>query len=80
MTPQILDVELWHTSGHYEHYRDGMFFSEIDERQFAVKPMNCPTHCLIYATKLRSYRDLPIRFADFGRLHRYERVGVRPRA
>lgn len=75
VTPQVLDVELWHTSGHYEHYRDGMFFSEIDERQFAVKPMNCPTHCLIYATKLRSYRDLPIRFADFGRLHRYERSG-----
>ena len=75
VTPQILDVELWHTSGHYDHYRDGMFFSEIDEREFAVKPMNCPTHCLIYGTQLRSYRDLPIRYADFGRLHRYERSG-----
>ena len=76
VTPQILDVDLWHKSGHYEHYRESMFFSDIDEREFAVKPMNCPTHCLIYSTQLRSYRDLPIRYADFGRLHRYERSGV----
>ena len=53
-----------------------MFFAEVDDRQFAVKPMNCPTHCLIYGTRLRSYRDLPIRYGDFGRLHRYERSGV----
>jgi threonyl-tRNA synthetase len=76
VTPQILDVELWHTSGHYANYRENMFFTEVDERQFAVKPMNCPTHCLIYATRKRSYRELPIRYADFGRLHRYERSGV----
>jgi threonyl-tRNA synthetase len=76
ITPQVLDVEIWHTSGHYDNYRDAMFFTEADERQFAVKPMNCPTHCLIYGTRLRSYRDLPIRYADFGRLHRYERSGV----
>jgi threonyl-tRNA synthetase len=76
VTPQILDVQLWHTSGHWDHYRENMFFSEVDERQFAVKPMNCPTHCLIYGTQLRSYRDLPVRYADFGRLHRYERSGV----
>jgi threonyl-tRNA synthetase len=76
LTPQILDVDLWHTSGHYENYREAMFFTELDERQYAVKPMNCPTHCLIYGTRLRSYRDLPIRYADFGRLHRYERSGV----
>jgi len=76
ITPQILDVELWKTSGHYANYHDAMFFSDVDERQFAVKPMNCPTHCLIFATRLRSYRDLPIRYADFGRLHRYERSGV----
>ncbi len=76
ITPQILDLELWKTSGHYENYRDAMFFTEVDERQFAVKPMNCPSHCLIFATRLRSYRDLPIRYADFGRLHRYERSGV----
>jgi len=76
ITPQILDVELWKTSGHYDNYREAMFFTEVDEKQFAVKPMNCPGHCLIFATRLRSYRDLPVRFADFGRLHRYERSGV----
>jgi threonyl-tRNA synthetase len=76
VTPQILDVDLWHTSGHYANYRDAMFFTEVDGRQYAVKPMNCPTHCLIFRTRLRSYRDLPIRYADFGRLHRYERSGV----
>jgi threonyl-tRNA synthetase len=76
LTPQLLDVELWKTSGHYANYRDAMFFSEVDEKQFAAKPMNCPTHCLIYGTRMRSYRDLPIRYADFGRLHRYERSGV----
>ncbi|HEX3528999.1 MAG TPA: threonine--tRNA ligase [Thermoanaerobaculia bacterium] len=76
VTPQILDVELWKTSGHYDNYQDAMFFTEVDEKQFAVKPMNCPTHCLIFGTRLRSYRDLPIRYGDFGRLHRYERSGV----
>ncbi len=76
ITPQILDVELWHTSGHYANYRENMFFTELDERHFAVKPMNCPTHCLIYKVGKHSYRDLPIRYADFGRLHRYERSGV----
>ncbi|MDP9120992.1 MAG: threonine--tRNA ligase [Acidobacteriota bacterium] len=76
ITPQILDVELWKTSGHYANYREAMFFSEVDGREFAVKPMNCPTHCLIFGTRLRSYRDLPVRYADFGRLHRYERSGV----
>jgi threonyl-tRNA synthetase len=76
ITPQILDVDLWHTSGHYENYREAMFFTEVDEREYAVKPMNCPTHCLIYKTGKRSYRDLPIRYSDFGRLHRYERSGV----
>ncbi len=76
VTPQVLDVDLWHTSGHYAHYRENMYFTEVDERQFAMKPMNCPTHCLIFGTRLRSYRDLPIRYSDFGRLHRYERSGV----
>lgn len=76
VTPQILDVELWKVSGHYGNYRENMFFTELDERQFAVKPMNCPTHCLIYGHGKHSYRDLPIRYADFGRLHRYERSGV----
>ena len=76
ITPQIMDLELWHTSGHYDNYRDAMYFTEVDERQYAVKPMNCPGHCLVYDTRKRSYRDLPVRYADFGRLHRYERSGV----
>ncbi len=76
LTPQILDVDLWHRSGHYANYEESMYFTEVDGRQFAVKPMNCPTHCLIFDTRLRSYRELPIRYADFGRLHRYERSGV----
>ncbi len=76
VTPQILDEELWHRSGHWENYRDAMYFTEVDDRRYAVKPMNCPTHCLIFGTRLRSYRDLPIRYADFGRLHRWERSGV----
>ena len=76
LTPQIMDLELWKTSGHYENYRDAMFFTDVDEKQYAVKPMNCPAHCLIFGTRMRSYRDLPIRYADFGRLHRNERSGV----
>ena len=76
ITPQILDVEMWKTSGHYDNYRENMFFTEADERVMSVKPMNCPTHCLIFGTRLRSYRDLPVRYSDFGRLHRYERSGV----
>ncbi len=76
ITPQILDVELWRRSGHFDHYKDNMYFTAIEDREFAVKPMNCPTHCLIYAEEIRSYRDLPIRYADFGRLHRFERSGV----
>ena len=76
LTPQILDVELWHRSGHWDNYKESMFLCDFDDRQFAVKPMNCPTHCHIYSTRLRSYRDLPIRYADFGRLHRWEKSGV----
>jgi threonyl-tRNA synthetase len=76
ITPQIMDVQLWKTSGHYDNYVDSMYFTEVDERQFGVKPMNCPSHTYIYAAQKRSYRDLPLRLADFGRLHRYERSGV----
>jgi threonyl-tRNA synthetase len=76
VTPQIFDVELFKTSGHYANYRDNMFFTEVDERAFGVKPMNCPGHFLVFQTRLWSYRDLPVRFADFGRLHRYELSGV----
>lgn len=76
ITPQIFDVELWRRSGHYDHYRDNMYFTMVEDRQFGVKPMNCPGHTFIYSSKKRSYRDLPLRIADFGRLHRYERSGV----
>jgi threonyl-tRNA synthetase len=76
ITPQILDVELWRRSGHYDHYRENMYFTRVEEREFGVKPMNCPAHTYIYSSKKRSYRDLPLRIADFGRLHRYERSGV----
>lgn len=76
LTPQIFDVELWHRSGHYNHFKENMYFTQIDKREFGVKPMNCPAHTFIYAAKKRSYRDLPLRLADFGRLHRYEKSGV----
>ena len=76
ITPQILDVDLWRRSGHYDHYRDNMYFTRVEDREFGVKPMNCPGHTFIYAAKKRSYRDLPLRIADFGRLHRFERSGV----
>ncbi|MCZ6624571.1 MAG: threonine--tRNA ligase [Deltaproteobacteria bacterium] len=76
ITPQIFDVELWRRSGHYDHFKENMYFTRIGEREFGVKPMNCPGHTFIYASKKRSYRDLPLRYADFGRLHRYEKSGV----
>ena len=76
ITPQIFDTELWKRSGHYDNYQDNMYFISQDDREYGLKPMNCPAHALIYNSRLRSYRDLPIRFADFGRLHRYERSGV----
>ena len=76
ITPQILDSDLWHTSGHYEHYKENMYFSKIDEREYAVKPMNCPCHMLMFKHYKYSYRDLPLRYADFGRLHRYEKAGA----
>ena len=76
ISPQIYDVDLYHKSGHYENYKENMFFTETDGRDFSVKPMNCPGHCLYYSFKKKSYKELPLRIADFGRLHRYERSGV----
>lgn len=75
ITPQILDSQLWHTSGHYENYQENMFFTNVEEREFAVKPMNCPCHMLMFSHFKYSYRELPLRFADFGRLHRNEASG-----
>ena len=76
ITPQVLDVGLWKTSGHWDNYKDDMFFTKDDHREMAVKPMNCPCHMLMFKHKKYSYRDLPLRFADFGRLHRNERSGT----
>jgi threonyl-tRNA synthetase len=76
VTPLVWDSELFKISGHYENYKEAMFFSELDEREYGVKPMNCPGHTQIYANSRHSYRDLPLRIADFARLHRYERSGV----
>lgn len=75
ITPQVLDSELWHTSGHYENYAENMFFTNVENREYAVKPMNCPCHMLMFRHQKYSYRDLPLRFADFGRLHRNEASG-----
>jgi threonyl-tRNA synthetase len=75
-TPMMLDVDLWHRSGHWDNYKENMYFSEIDEREFAVKPMNCPGGMLVYKNGLKSYRDLPIRAAELGTVHRHEMSGV----
>ena len=75
-TPLILDQELWVRSGHWDHYRDNMYFTEIDGRPFAVKPMNCPGGILVYKSRIRSYRDFPMRVAELGTVHRHERSGV----
>ncbi len=76
LTPQIFDAELFKLSGHYQNYHENMYWTEIDEREFGVKPMNCPGHFLLFKNRMWSYRDLPVRYADFGRLHRYELSGV----
>lgn len=75
-TPIILDRILWEQSGHWDHFRENMYFTEIDGRDFAVKPMNCPGGMLIYKSALRSYRDLPLRLAEVGTVHRHEKSGV----
>ncbi|MGH9867188.1 MAG: threonine--tRNA ligase [Candidatus Polarisedimenticolia bacterium] len=76
ITPQLFDLSLFEQSGHLANYRDNMYFAEAGDKQFGIKPMNCPSHTVIYRTERRSYRDLPMRLADFGRLHRFERSGV----
>ncbi|MBE3588379.1 MAG: threonine--tRNA ligase [Thermoanaerobacteraceae bacterium] len=75
-TPIILNRTLWERSGHWEHYRENMYFTRIDETDFAVKPMNCPGAILVYKSRLHSYRDLPIRLAELGLVHRHELSGV----
>lgn len=75
-TPLILDQDLWIRSGHWDHYRENMYFTEIDGKPFAIKPMNCPGGILVYKSQLRSYRDFPLKLAELGVVHRHERSGV----
>ncbi|HEY5497733.1 MAG TPA: threonine--tRNA ligase, partial [Syntrophales bacterium] len=76
MGPQILKVDLWKRSGHFDHYRENMYFTEVDGQGYGIKPMNCLSHMLIYKSKIRSYRDLPLRYFELGTVHRHEKTGV----
>jgi threonyl-tRNA synthetase len=76
ITPQVFNTDLFKTSGHLQNYKDNMYFVEVDKQSYGVKPMNCPSHCLLYASHPHSYRELPYRIADFGRLHRFEKSGA----
>jgi threonyl-tRNA synthetase len=75
-TPQVMDVELWHRSGHWDNYRENMYFTEWGEREYAIRPMNCPGACLVFGSERHSYRELPLRVAEFGQVSRAEREGV----
>jgi threonyl-tRNA synthetase len=76
ITPHIMQASLWKTSGHYEYYRENMYTFKIEDREFVLKPMNCPGHILIYKSKNRSYKELPIRFFELGTVYRHEKAGV----
>ena len=76
MTPIILNEQLWRTSGHWDHYQENMYFTKIDDEDYAIKPMNCPGAVLAYQRKLHSYRDLPVRMAEMGQVHRHELSGA----
>ncbi|WP_458355353.1 threonine--tRNA ligase [Peribacillus frigoritolerans] len=75
-TPFMMNQRLWEQSGHWDHYHENMYFTEVDQTKFAMKPMNCPGHMLIFKNSLYSYRDLPIRMAEFGQVHRHEYSGA----
>ncbi len=75
-TPLIMNERLWKQSGHWDHYKENMYFTKVDDQDYALKPMNCPGHCLIFKDEVRSYRDLPIRMAEFGQVHRHEFSGA----
>jgi threonyl-tRNA synthetase len=75
-TPHVYDCNVWKTSGHYDYYKDHMFLFDLDEREFGVKPMNCPGHVAIYASRLRSYRELPIKLFELGTVYRHELSGA----
>ncbi len=76
VTPHMYKIDLWKRSGHYDFYRELMYFFKIENQEYAIKPMNCPGHVLIYKSKIRSYRDLPIRYFELGTVYRHERSGV----
>ncbi|WP_407938563.1 threonine--tRNA ligase [Niallia nealsonii] len=75
-TPLMMNQRMWEKSGHWDHYKDNMYFSDVDETKFAMKPMNCPGHMLIFKNNLYSYRDLPVRLSEFGQVHRHEYSGA----
>ncbi|WP_163879453.1 threonine--tRNA ligase [Paenibacillus favisporus] len=75
-TPLMMNKRMWEESGHWDHYKDNMYFTQVDETEYALKPMNCPGHMLIFKSGLRSYRELPIRLAEFGQVHRHEYSGA----
>jgi len=75
-TPLMMNNRLWEQSGHWDHYKDNMYFTDVDETKFALKPMNCPGHMLIFKNNLHSYRELPIRISEFGQVHRHEYSGA----
>ncbi|MGR6898354.1 threonine--tRNA ligase [Rummeliibacillus sp. BSL5] len=75
-TPLMMNQRLWEQSGHWDHYKENMYFTQVDEQSFALKPMNCPGHMLIFKNERHSYRDLPIRMAEFGQVHRHEFSGA----
>jgi threonyl-tRNA synthetase len=76
ISPNMYNSKLWETSGHWQNYKDDMFLLDIEKEQWALKPMNCPGHCLIFDSRDRSYRELPIRMAEFGIIHRNEASGA----
>ena len=76
ITPNIFNLKLWKTSGHYSKYKENLFLLKVENQGFGIKPMNCPAHCLMFGNELRTYRELPIRFVDFGVLHRNEISGA----
>jgi len=76
ITPHIMRSELWQTSGHYDYYKENMYIFKIEDKEFVLKPMNCPGHILLYKSQTRSYKDLPIRFFELGTVYRHEKAGV----
>ena len=75
-SPNIFNSKLWVKSGHWQHYAEDIFRLKVDEEEWAMKPMNCPGHCVMFDSRERSYRELPLRFAEFGILHRNEASGA----